>query len=342
MTNDGSTGLYNNKVKDIYHSKYGALNESLEKFIYGSLFNRYCKQNNSVKILDICYGIGYNSKSALYIAKLINKFLKIEIDAIDTDEELLYLSPLIKDSIPSLDLKLFLIKELIKQDNSYYEKLKKNMTIYEKANSQFFNKVITSFIKKTNFSPCNSYVKLQNADFLHNIYYQYISNSMKTGLNKTYYKDSSFRVHIGDARVKIKQLNEHYDFIFLDAFTPQKDPVLWTINFIELLKNKMHNDSLLVTYSNSTPYRAALLELGFYTGKIIINGKQFGTTASFNKNKITEPLDKYDIDLTKTKTGILFRDDKLTLPPKKILENQQIEKSISTRISAAQYKKQKN
>lgn len=64
FTNDGSVGLFNTDFNDIYHSATGALTEAYEKFIYPIDFNTLL-QKKSIKVLDICYGIGYNSKSFL-------------------------------------------------------------------------------------------------------------------------------------------------------------------------------------------------------------------------------------------------------------------------------------
>lgn len=64
FTNDGSVGLYSTDFNDIYHSATGALTEAYEKFIYPVDFNNLL-QKDRIKVLDICYGIGYNSKSFL-------------------------------------------------------------------------------------------------------------------------------------------------------------------------------------------------------------------------------------------------------------------------------------
>lgn len=63
-TNDGSVGLYSSDFDDIYHSASGALTEAYEKFVYPIDFERLLKKE-SIKVLDICYGIGYNTKSFL-------------------------------------------------------------------------------------------------------------------------------------------------------------------------------------------------------------------------------------------------------------------------------------
>ena len=113
FTNDGSVGLFSPEADDIYHSTYGALTEAYEKFIFPAELDKFLKKNKKIKVLDICFGIGYNSKS------LLNKFLeitynetigsdnikcnekidtnnikpKIYIKAIDTDKNLACLSP---------------------------------------------------------------------------------------------------------------------------------------------------------------------------------------------------------------------------------------------------------
>ena len=64
FTNDGSVGLYSPEFNDIYHSATGALTEAYEKFILPVDMKNLLKKD-SIKVWDICYGIGYNSKSFL-------------------------------------------------------------------------------------------------------------------------------------------------------------------------------------------------------------------------------------------------------------------------------------
>ena len=90
FTLDGSVGLYSASDNDIYHSVYGALSEAYDKFICPANLNEYFEKNNKIEILDICYGIGYNTKSFLnYFLENIyqkkNKTLTANIDPIYTD-----------------------------------------------------------------------------------------------------------------------------------------------------------------------------------------------------------------------------------------------------------------
>ena len=90
FTNDGSVGLFSPEADDIYHSTYGALSEAYEKFILPANFEEHFKNNNEIKILDICFGIGYNTKSFLnfFFEKLLHE-KNTHIETIDTDNKLL-------------------------------------------------------------------------------------------------------------------------------------------------------------------------------------------------------------------------------------------------------------
>ena len=74
VTQDGSIGLYNEELDEIYHSKFGARKEAYEKFVEPVL------NIKNAKILDICYGIGYNTKTAIKYLKDIDFIDCIEID----------------------------------------------------------------------------------------------------------------------------------------------------------------------------------------------------------------------------------------------------------------------
>lgn len=77
FTEDGSIGLYSYADKDVYHSKFGALTEAWEKFILPADLDNFDFEN--LKVLDVCYGIGYNTKALMSF--LINhvKFKKKNI-----------------------------------------------------------------------------------------------------------------------------------------------------------------------------------------------------------------------------------------------------------------------
>jgi tRNA U34 5-methylaminomethyl-2-thiouridine-forming methyltransferase MnmC len=80
----------------------------------------------------------------------------------------------------------------------------------------------------------------------------------------------------GDARktlpTYIGHLRPKWDAIYQDAFSPKKNPVLWTRQWFELLKQHSQKDVLLSTYSASSSIRKSLLEAGW----ILSKGEKFG------------------------------------------------------------------
>ena len=83
-TKDGSFSLYSEKYRDFYHStKDGAILETLYKHIIPTFAlvcdspNRKDLAQNPIKILDICFGLGYNALFSLAFAKKCGIAVKI-------------------------------------------------------------------------------------------------------------------------------------------------------------------------------------------------------------------------------------------------------------------------
>jgi tRNA U34 5-methylaminomethyl-2-thiouridine-forming methyltransferase MnmC len=84
---DGTKTLYSKEFDEPYHStKDGALHESLEKHVKPSFALK--KTKDKIRILDICFGLGYNTFATIYYVKKHNIKSKIEIVSPEFDEEL--------------------------------------------------------------------------------------------------------------------------------------------------------------------------------------------------------------------------------------------------------------
>lgn len=385
FTNDGSVGLFSPDADDIYHSTYGALTEAYEKFILPSNLKNFLKKNNEIKILDICFGIGYNSKSLInYVLDFLynepiytdknkytdkidtnNKKFKIYIQAIDNDKNLAYLSPFFisnkkniknnkilfhQEKIERMLAKKTVQKYKLKQEVNFLllEKIIDNIDsesisiLSDKKYSQFFDKEIKGFLKfyYNNRSVYTTLSKL--SAFLHNIYYKYISSGYKMALKALKLIDFNFNLNIADARQAIKNDNEKYNYIFLDAFTPVKCPCLWTVDFFKLLYSRLDENGMILTYSNSALVRNAFKHAGFYVGKIFSESanKFTGTIAVKNKALIKYELSEYDLGLMKTKAGIFYHDKDLSLDNEAIIALHEKEVEKSNLISSSKYIKQ--
>ena len=187
ITGDDSVGLYSEEFHDIYHSGYGALTEAYEKFVCPLIVEK-----DNINVLDICFGLGYNSKAFLNA----NKNKKIIFDCLDINKTLMCLSPFIKTNHRLCD---YFRKQ---KDNDKYSKYVRKgkykkyriedwvniiliKNLYEKFGEEFFMEDILSqnqfspffeqnlinfvkFLQKRGYKDIGSPQKWL---FLHNIYY---------------------------------------------------------------------------------------------------------------------------------------------------------------------------
>lgn len=80
----------------------------------------------------------------------------------------------------------------------------------------------------------------------------------------------------GDARTTLPEyLSQNpvkWHAIYQDAFSPRRNPALWTMEWFTLLRNFAHEAVILSTYSASTSIRKSLHE----TGWKVMKGEKFG------------------------------------------------------------------
>ena len=69
LTKDGSYSLRSTFFQENFHSLVGALEETKSKFTATSNLQRF--KGKSLNVLDICFGLGYNSASFWMIAASI-------------------------------------------------------------------------------------------------------------------------------------------------------------------------------------------------------------------------------------------------------------------------------
>ena len=456
FTNDGSVGLFSPEADDIYHSTYGALAEAYEKFVIPADLEKYFQNNTQIKVLDICFGIGYNTKSFLNFLlekNIINfqnknqkkqkKFLtlkqnnatiytnntsmqtcseklysnntnyndevygnniltesleknahedvvnnealysnnilaensackaqnnKIFIKAIDTDAKLFYFSPFFRQGLEkdkkynNIDFNYEKINKLLKNDFSQKYKLKNDVNLFifkniieklpeifddivfegiltSKKYSVFFDHRFIALYKLLKNNQCKYGFYASLNTFLHNIYYRYISNRYKKALNALCLNDLIFEPEVNDARVSIKNDKNIYNLIFLDAFTPAKCPALWSLEFFKLLFEHLDEDGMILTYSNSAAVRNAMINAGFFVGKIYNPEveKFTGTIAVKNKSLIKYELSEYDLGLINSRAGIFYRDENLDLVNEAIIKAHENEVKTSDKISSSKF-----
>lgn len=79
ITADGSHTLYDKNFDECYHSvSDGALTETMLKHVIPA-FEAVCKDAKEINVLDICFGLGFNSLATIWYAKQNYPELKINV-----------------------------------------------------------------------------------------------------------------------------------------------------------------------------------------------------------------------------------------------------------------------
>lgn len=196
QSGDGSKTLYSEQYDEHYHSlKDGAYRESLLKHVQPAYELLIAKKPKQIVILDICFGLGYNSLTTLEYLKTQNYSGKIIIHSPELDESLLQ----------ALDR--FEYPEVFDS----------------------WKPVIQRVSEKYAFQ--NEQIDLQ--------------------------------VHAMDAREQIRRSDSLYDIVYLDPFSPKKNPLLWTQEYFVDLKAHLNPDGMMTTYSQASSIRMGLHNVGF-------------------------------------------------------------------------------
>ena len=282
LTKDGSYSLRSVFFQENFHSLSGALEETKIKFTAPSDLQRF--QGKSLNVLDICFGLGYNSAS--------------------------------------------LLNELIKQKsllNWYALEIDKKPLEYALRNKSF----------QKSWNP-------------------QVKKIFKSLYKNDYFEDQFFKCRIfwGDAREKINIIPaaNKFDLIYLDGFSPQKCPQVWTIEFLSKVCQKLNPQGYLITYSSSAAVRNTLRNLGLeiFTTKPRNNGNTFwsqGTVAiaKFDKNKFKPNLNFKKLSVMEeehllTKAGIPYRDQNLNSSKDDIIEQRLEEQLLSNLVPAKKWR----
>jgi len=147
-----------------------------------------------------------------------------------------------------------------------------------------------------------------------------------------------FRLLIGDARKSLQSISSTFDVVYLDPFSPQKNPELWTEDFFKLLYRRIEMDGFLATYSISTPVLVGLINAGFHPYLIDApKKKRYATIAS--PKKIGDLPEKFEKKLETSPERLPFRDPNLDLEPVNIMT---LRGQRKTKFNTYQIPKNKN
>lgn len=88
ITKDNTESFLNEEVQQTYHSMTGAVEEALKKYAIPCKIKELAK-SGKIRILDFCFGLGYNSAMAIDIALEENPDCEIEVIGLEFDPEII-------------------------------------------------------------------------------------------------------------------------------------------------------------------------------------------------------------------------------------------------------------
>jgi len=202
ITQDQSVTFRSEQYQETYHSISGAQEEAIKKFSEPCHFETLAQQGQ-LRILDVCFGLGYNTGAALDAIYAGNPNCNVWVVGLENDPAIL--------------------QKMLEIDATVFRSYAQLQTIIKTKQPFFFNEIIT----------------------VHEPLLR-------------------FELLLGDARERIKLLeNFQFDCVFLDPFSPQKCPELWTLDFFKDIFASMKSGGILTTYSCARTVRDNLAAAGF-------------------------------------------------------------------------------
>lgn len=270
-TADGSFTFFSEEFGEAFHSLQGARLEAEQKFVVPTNVRQKAQQGH-VRLLDVCFGLGYNTAAALDAIWQGNPSCRVEMIGLER-------SP----AVPQTAIARGLLSEWIEPIPTLLTQLVHQLEV--------------------------------NTD-------QYCGQLL-----------------IGDARQTIQHVPPRWaDAIFLDPFSPQSCPELWTLEFLKLVVQGLKPDGYLATYSCAAAVRTALLQSGLQLGSTPgVGRKSPGTVAGYGATGL--PLSMQEREHLQTRAAIPYRDPTLSATADEIRQRRQQEQALCSLEPTSQWRR---
>ena len=259
-TGDGSLTFYSEEFGQAFHNTTGAHQEAVEKFVRPTRLEELARQREHINLLDVCFGLGYNSGVAVEAIHAIAPTCQIHLIGLER-------SPDVPQQAIAKGI-LFGIPEL-----------------------------------------WISLVQDQQVDA------------------------SAFSGQLlwGDARHTLLSVPLGWaDAVFFDPFSPSVCPELWTVDFLEQVRQRMKPTARLATYSCGAAIRQAMLEAGFQIGSTSPVGRPWPGTVASPQDTHLPPLSAAEQEHLQTRAAIPYRDPSLTGSRDQIKQDRQFRQQRSS------------
>jgi len=107
----------------------------------------------------------------------------------------------------------------------------------------------------------NLWAKFYNTEIVQEFLSQYKQADLTKDINISL-GNINLRILVGDANIKLKELNQKQDCLYLDGFAPGKNESMWNENLFDIIKPLCKNETTAATYSASRVVKNRLEQLG--------------------------------------------------------------------------------
>ncbi|NJL98898.1 MAG: hypothetical protein HC818_00645 [Synechococcaceae cyanobacterium RM1_1_27] len=252
-TGDGSLTFYSEEFGQAFHNTTGAHQEALEKFVRPTGLEELAIQQVHINLLDVCFGLGYNSGVAVETIHAIAPTCEIHLIGLERSPD-----------VPQQAI----------------------------ANGILFG-----------------------------IPEQWISLVQDHQINASSFSGQLFW---GDARRTLVSVPVGWaDAVFFDPFSPSVCPELWTVDFLQQVRQRMKPTARLATYSCGAAIRQAMLEAGFQIGSTSPVGRPWPGTVASPQEAQLPPLSAAEQEHLHTRAAIPYRDPTLQWSRDQIKQDRQ-------------------
>lgn len=274
LTADGSFTFFSSDYGESFHSLHGARQEAICKFVEPTQLIEKATRPK-LRLLDICYGMGYNTAAALETIWRVNPDCRVEVVGLEIDE-----------TVPQAAIAHQLF-------SSWQPKIQQALAALA-----------------LNFEAQSSHLSAQ--------------------------------LWLGDARQTLQQIEQPFDAVFLDPFSPRHCPQLWTVEFLSIVARYLKSDGRLATYACAAAVRTALIAAEFKIGSTHPVGRRSpGTVAckSAAESIVFPALSMREQEHLCTRAAISYRDRSLCDSAATILQRREAEQKISLLEPTSHWKK---
>lgn len=83
LTEDGSYTFFSVEFQETFHSSFGAKQEAEVRYVEPCKIKQLATEQSTIRVLDVCYGLGYNSAAALEAIWSVNPQCLVELIALE-------------------------------------------------------------------------------------------------------------------------------------------------------------------------------------------------------------------------------------------------------------------